>query len=96
MTTGRMLWFDANRVCAAAGVVLIHSTTDFAGRPFPDAGVAERAVPVLLRSIGEFSGSEMFFLFSLFLMALRIDRYRPRYRDAIATQAHRLLVPFAV
>ncbi|WP_347918316.1 acyltransferase [Paracoccus marcusii] len=96
MTTGRMLWFDANRVCAAAGVVLIHSTTDFAGRPFPDAGVAERAVPVLLRSIGEFSGSEMFFLFSLFLMALRIDRHRPRYRDAIATQAHRLLVPFAV
>ena len=91
----RMVWFDANRVCAAAGVVLIHSTTDFAGRPFPDATVGERAVPVLLRSIGEFSGSEMFFFFSLFLMAMRIDRHRPSYRDAILTQAQRLLVPFA-
>ncbi len=90
-----MVWFDANRVFAAVGVVLIHSTTDFSGRPFPDATVGERIVPVFLRSLGEFSGSEMFFFFSLFLMALRIDRRRPTYRDAITTQAERLLVPFA-
>ncbi|WP_282603265.1 acyltransferase [Paracoccus sp. PARArs4] len=92
---GRMVWFDANRVWAAVGVVLIHSTTDFAGRPFPDASVGERVVPIFLRSLGEFSGSEMFFFFSLFLMALRIDRHRPTYREAIGTQASRLLVPFA-
>ncbi|WOI57435.1 acyltransferase [Palleronia sp. LCG004] len=91
----RLTWFDANRVMAAIGVVLIHSTTDFAGRPFPDASAGERFVPVFLRSIAEFSGSEMFFFFSLFLMAMRVDRHRPPYRSAIATQAERLLIPFA-
>jgi len=91
----RLVWFDANRVCAALGVVLIHSTTDFAGRPFADAEAAQRVVPVFLRSVGEFSGSEMFFLFSLFLMAMRVDRKLPVYGDAIAQQAKRLLVPFA-
>lgn len=92
----RLIWFDANRVCAALGVVLIHSTADFSGGAFPDASVAERAVPVFLRSMGEFSGSEMFFLFSLFLMCMRIDKGRPTYSAAISMQAERLLVPFAV
>ncbi len=90
-----MVWFDANRVFAALGVVLIHSTTDFGGKPFEHATPGERFIPVFLRSIGEFSGSEMFFLFSLFLMALRVDRKMPRYRETISTQAQRLLVPFA-
>lgn len=91
----RMVWFDANRVCAALGVVLIHSSTDFAGQPFADATAGERMIPVFLRSIGEFSGSEMFFLFSLFLMALRVDKKMPEYKVAIGQQATRLLVPFA-
>ncbi|SMX31325.1 Acyltransferase family protein [Actibacterium lipolyticum] len=91
----RMVWFDANRVFAAMGVVLIHSTTDFGGKPFEAAEPAERLLPVFLRSIGEFSGSEMFFLFSLFLMALRVDRKLPSYRETVLTQAERLLVPFA-
>ena len=91
----RMVWFDANRVCAAIGVVLIHSSTDFAGQPFASAEVGERIVPVFLRSIGEFSGSEMFFLFSLFLMAMRVDKKMPEYKVAIGQQATRLLVPFA-
>ncbi|RED18033.1 acyltransferase [Pontivivens insulae] len=94
MSGNRLVWFDANRVWAAVGVVMIHATTDFAGRPFPAAETEERAIPVFLRSLGEFSGSEMFFLFSLFLMAMRIDRHRPGYREAITTQAERLLVPF--
>jgi len=92
----RLVWFDANRVCAAMGVVLIHCTTDFSGGVFPDATAAERAVPVFLRSIAEFSGSEMFFFFSLFLMAMRIDRHRPDYAPAMREQARRLLIPFAV
>ena len=91
----RLVWFDANRVCAALGVVLIHSTTDFSGGVFPNATPEERIVPVLLRSVAEFSGSEMFFFFSLFLMAMRVDRNRPAYGAAMATQAERLLVPFA-
>ncbi|MEO9683338.1 MAG: acyltransferase [Tateyamaria sp.] len=90
----RLIWFDANRTFAAMGVVLIHSTTDFSGKVFPEASQGERFVPVFLRSIGEFSGSEMFFMFSLFLMAMRVDKKMPTYGSAIATQAHRLLVPF--
>ncbi|MGA0540518.1 acyltransferase [Neotabrizicola sp. VNH66] len=92
----RMVWFDANRVCAAMGVVLIHSTTDFSGSAFPKVTPDERLVPVILRSIAEFSGSEMFFTFSLFLIAMKLDRRRLEYRPAIAEQARRLLVPFAV
>lgn len=91
----RMVWFDANRVFAAMGVVLIHSSTDFNGQPFAKADVGERIFPVFLRSIGEFSGSEMFFLFSLFLMAMRVDTKLPSYGAAIGLQARRLLIPFA-
>jgi len=90
----RLVWFDANRVFAAMGVVLIHSSTDFAGQPFKDADAAERLIPVFLRSLGEFSGSEMFFMFSLFLMAMRVDKKMPEYGTAIGQQASRLLVPF--
>lgn len=91
----RMVWFDANRVFAAMGVVLIHSSTDFAGQPFANAATDERLLPVFLRSVGEFSGSEMFFLFSLFLMAMRVDTKMPSYSSAIGMQAKRLLIPFS-
>lgn len=94
-TKPRLVWFDANRVFAAIGVVMIHSTTDFGGQPFADADPDARLLPVFLRSMGEFSGSEMFFLFSLFLMAMRIDKKMPEYSTAIGQQAKRLLVPFA-
>lgn len=91
----RLVWFDANRVFAAMGVVLIHSSTDFGGKPFLAEDPSERLLPVFFRSLGEFSGSEMFFLFSLFIMAMRIDKGQPTYGDAIGLQAKRLLVPFA-
>lgn len=80
---------------AALGVVMIHSTTDFSGNAFKDATEMERAFPVAMRSVAEFSGSEMFFLFSLFLMAMRVNRKMPSYSTAILQQAERLLVPFA-
>lgn len=92
----RLVWFDANRVCAAFGVVLIHCITDFSGGIFLKASMGERFVPVFLRSVAEFSGSEMFFMFSLFLMAMRVDHHRPGYFVALGEQARRLLVPFAV
>jgi surface polysaccharide O-acyltransferase-like enzyme len=91
----RLVWFDANRVFAAIGVVMIHATTDFGGQPFVDAEPAARMLPVFLRSLGEFSGSEMFFMFSLFLMAMRVDKSMPAYGTAIGQQAKRLLIPFA-
>jgi surface polysaccharide O-acyltransferase-like enzyme len=93
-TKPRLVWFDANRVFAAFGVVLIHSSTDFGGQAFPDASQGERLIPVFLRSLGEFSGSEMFFMFSLFLMAMRVDKKMPTYAVAISQQAQRLLIPF--
>lgn len=93
-TKPRLIWFDANRVCAAIGVVLIHSSTNFQGQAFPDVTQGERFIPVVLRSLGEFSGSEMFFMFALFLMAMRVDKKMPTYGAAIGMQAQRLLVPF--
>lgn len=90
----RLVWFDANRAFAAFGVVLIHSSTDFGGQAFPDAAQGERFIPVFMRSLGEFSGSEMFFMFSLFLMAMRVDEKMPTYGLVISQQAKRLLVPF--
>lgn len=95
-SASRMVWFDANRVFAAIGVVLIHSTADFSGGAFSQASVDERIVPVLLRTLGEFSGSEMFFTFSLFLLAYKLDRRRPAYGAEVADQMRRLLVPFAI
>ncbi len=94
-SSSRMVWFDANRVFAAIGVVLIHSTTDFSGKVFPEAATDERLLPVIGRALGEFSGSEMFFTFSLFLLAFKVDRSRPNWGAAVADQARRLLVPFA-
>lgn len=91
----RMIWFDANRVFAAIGVVLIHSTTDFSGTVFPQATPDQRLVPVIGRALGEFSGSEMFFTFSLFLLAYKIDRRNLTWGSTVSEQARRLLVPFA-
>ncbi len=91
----RLIWFDANRAFAAMGVVLIHSSTDFAGKPFANAEPGERLLPVFFRSLGEFSSSEMFFMFSLFLMAMRVDKKMPEYSTAMIQQAKRLLIPFA-
>lgn len=91
----RMLWFDCNRAMAAFGVLLIHSSTDASGQAFAKADAGERLVPVLIRSISELSGSEMFFVFSLFLLAFKLDRRMPDYGHTIKDQAKRLLVPFA-
>ena len=93
-TGGRMTWFDANRVIAAFGVVLIHTTTDSVGKAFIKADPEQRIVPVMMRAIGELSGSEMFFVFSLFLFAFKLDRRQPTYREAIVEQMKRLLIPF--
>lgn len=90
----RMTWLDANRVFAALGVVLIHSTTDFAGEPFAQATPSERIVPALLRTVGELSGSELFLVFSLFLLVFKLERRDLGYGAAVTDQARRLLIPF--
>jgi surface polysaccharide O-acyltransferase-like enzyme len=90
-----MTWLDANRVTAAIGVVLIHSTSDASGQLYPNAQPAERAVPLIFRWLSEFSGSEVFFVFSLFLLAFRLHRKPVSYGQTVSSQAARLLIPFA-
>jgi len=90
----RMVWFDANRVMAALGIVLIHCTVDFSGEPFAQVNASERLGPVIIRAIAEFSGSEMFFFFSLFLVAFKLDRRGNDYSRIVGDQAQRLIAPF--
>lgn len=90
----RMTWLDANRVFAALGVVLIHSTTDSAGQPFTGSPVAERIGPAVLRTVAELSGSELFLFFSLFLLAFKLERRNLGYGQTAGDQAKRLLIPF--
>jgi surface polysaccharide O-acyltransferase-like enzyme len=91
----RLGWLDANRVLAALGVVLIHSTTDVSGQPYTSAGVAGRVGPAFLRSVAELSGSEIFLVFSLFLLASKLDRKPMPYGALVRDQASKLLIPFA-
>jgi surface polysaccharide O-acyltransferase-like enzyme len=90
-----MNWLDASRIFAAIGVVLIHCTSDIVGLPYGSVTEAQRIGPMVLRGIAELSGSELFFLFSLFLLAHKLDRRSAGYRETIRAQAQRLLVPFA-
>jgi len=90
---GRLVWIDANRFYAACGVVMIHCSTDTAGGPFSNYEVAERFGPALLRSVATISSSELFLLFSLFLIALKIDKREPTYSSVIRIQIERLIVP---
>lgn len=94
MSATRLTWLDANRVCAALGVVMIHSSTDPAGRPWADAPPDQRIIPAVLRALAEFAGSEIFIVFSLFLIASRLDRRHISYPDMLQDQAKRLLIPF--
>jgi peptidoglycan/LPS O-acetylase OafA/YrhL len=89
-----MTWLDAIRVFAALGVVLIHSTSDAGGQLYPNAQPAERAIPLILRWLSEYSGSEIFFVFSLFLLAFRLERRPTTYGQTVSSQAVRLLIPF--
>lgn len=90
----RLSWIDANRFYAALGVVMIHCSTDTAGQPFSQAPASERIAPALVRSIAEISGSELFILFSLFLIAFKIERREPTYGSLVKDQAERLIIPF--
>ncbi len=94
-TTSRMLWLDSNRVFASLGIVLIHCSADPSGTAFSAYKPAARVVPALLRTFAELSGSELFLVFSLFLIAFKIDRRPMTYGHVATEQAKRLLVPFA-
>jgi peptidoglycan/LPS O-acetylase OafA/YrhL len=92
----RLTWLDANRFYAALGIILIHSSSDFEGRPFAQWPVADRIAPGLIRAVAEVASSEMFLTFAFFLLALKIDRREPHYGRTVADQAQRLVVPLIV
>lgn len=95
MAGNRHTWLDANRSLAALGIVMIHATTDAGGGAFAAADPEQRVIPVLLRQVAEISSTELFMLFSLFLIAQKLARDPSiPYRELVATQARRLLVPF--
>lgn len=92
----RLGWLDASRTFAALGVVMIHSSADPAGNAFNTYPVGERVIPALFRTVGEMSGSELFLIFSLFMLAMKVAKPNPL--GLVATlqgQAQRLLIPFA-
>lgn len=92
--SARIHWLDACRVFATLGVVMIHVSASPDGQLFPDALTSERVGPAIVRITGELSGSELFFLFSMFLIAFKIDRRHVAYVDLVREQAKRLLIPF--
>lgn len=95
-TGNRLTWIDANRFYAACGVVMIHCSTDTTGGPFSKYEMADRVGPAFLRALGTISSSEIFLLFSLFLIALKIDRRPLSYSSVIRVQIERLIVPLIV
>ena len=51
----------------------------------------------MMRLVGEISGAELFLVFSLFMLAMKVDRPGGAgYRSTIKTQAERLLIPYLV
>lgn len=92
-TSERMTWLDANRFFAALGVVLIHTSTDTSGQPYTAAPPDERLGPAILRGLAEISSSELFLVFSLFLLAFKLERRQPSYGQVIRDQTERLMFP---
>lgn len=90
----RMRWLDACRVMAALGVILIHSTTDSSGEPFRSPSPWMNLATALLRNVAELSSAEIFLLFSLFLLAHKVEKGGVRYGAVVRHQARRLLIPF--
>jgi surface polysaccharide O-acyltransferase-like enzyme len=95
-SAGRLGWLDAARVLAALLVIMIHCSADPAGNAFNNFPKEERIIPVMMRMVGEVSGAELFLVFSLFILAMRVDRPNtPGFGPTIRLQGRRLLVPFA-
>ncbi|WP_224365517.1 acyltransferase [Hyalangium versicolor] len=92
----RMVWLDANRVLAAVGIILIHSSTNFSGDPFKSPEPGMNLATALVRTFAELSGAEIFLVFSLFLLAHRLDKRDIPYGSLIRGQAKRLLIPFLI
>lgn len=95
-TKTRITALDMSRTFACLFVVLEHATTDPRGKPFPDADMLEKLLPVAGRVISNVARSEFFFVMSLFLLAVSLERFVGAYGQQVVKQAKRLLLPFLV
>jgi len=91
----RLVWLDALRLAAGLSMVGLHSTADSSGLPWVDYSLAERTGPILLRAVLYTARTELFLMISVFLLLMSLDRRPATYRQTIAVQVRRLLVPFA-
>ncbi|WP_224249644.1 acyltransferase [Hyalangium gracile] len=92
----RMVWLDANRILAAVGIVLIHSSTNFSGAPFKSPDPLMNLATAFVRSVAEISSAEIFLVFSLFLLAHKLEKGDTAYGSIVLGQAKRLLLPFLI
>ena len=92
----RITALDMSRVFAALFVIIEHATTDQHGKPFPEFDALEKALPLIGRVISNAARSEFFFVTSLFLLAVSVERFMGSYGEQATKQAKRLLLPFLV
>lgn len=91
----RLAWLDCLRLLAGVSMLILHCTADANGGAWVDYDVADRIAPLLIRTLAYAARTELFIIISLFLLMMSLEK-RPRgYRETIAEQAQRLLVPFA-
>lgn len=91
----RLSWLDTGRMMAAFFIIAHHSATDSGGKFFGSAEPSERFFPVFMRMTSELASTEFFFVISLFLLSLKLERRPAAYWPTMRVQARRLLVPFA-
>ena len=90
----RMAWLDCLRLLAGLSMLILHCTADPQGGAWADFPIAERIAPLALRTLAYAARTELFIIISLFLLLLSLEN-RPRgYRQTIAEQSRRLLIPF--
>ena len=94
-TTSRLAWLDCLRLLAGVSMLILHCTADANGGAWAAYDVSDRIAPLLIRTFAYAARTELFIIISLFLLMMSLEK-RPRgYRQTIAEQAQRLLVPFA-
>lgn len=90
----RLDWLDATRIIAGVSMVGLHATADPSGQPWVNYTEAERVFPIALRTVLYTARTELFIVISIFLLLLALGRRPKTYRETIAIQSRRLLVPF--
>lgn len=94
MMTQRLLWLDNLRLTAGLSMVVLHTTSDATGQPWPNEDISDRIAPALLRLIAYSARTELFLMIACFLLVLSLQKRERSYKTTIVEQSQRLLVPF--